>query len=88
MTTGPTGVLTADDQRAVGDGVSMRVGLIDGVQAVGTACDGAEAAQLAAVRRPTCTMDLRMPGTTDRRDGGPARADLLPGYRCDHLRRR
>ena len=40
-------VLIADDQRVVRDGLSMLVGLIDDVQVVGTACDGAEAVRLA-----------------------------------------
>ena len=55
-------VLIADDQRVVREGLSMLVGLIDDVQVVGTACDGAEAIQLAEDRRPDVVlMDLRMP---------------------------
>ncbi len=56
-------VLIADDQRVVREGLSMLVALLDDVQAVGTACDGAEAVRLAGDRRPDMVlMDLRMPG--------------------------
>ena len=59
----------------------MLVALIDDVQVVGTACDGAEAVRLAEDRRPDVVlMDLRMPGT----DGIAATADLrerLPAAR-------
>ena len=78
---GPIRVLIADDQRVVRDGLSMLVGLIDGVEVVGTACDGAEAVRLAEDHRPDVVlMDLRMPGT----DGIAATADLrqrLPATR-------
>ena len=74
-------VLIADDQRVVREGLSMLVALIDDVQVVGTACDGAEAVRLAQDRRPDVVlMDLRMPGT----DGIAATADLrerLPAAR-------
>ena len=73
MTTEAIRVLIADDQRVVRDGLSMLVALIDGVEVVGTASDGAEAVQLAAAYRPdVIMMDLRMPGT----DGISATADL------------
>jgi DNA-binding NarL/FixJ family response regulator len=66
-------VLIADDQRVVREGLSMLVALIDGVEVVGTACDGAEAVRLAATHHPdVIMMDLRMPGT----DGIAATADL------------
>src|SRR5512135_625326 len=69
----PIRVLIADDQRVVRDGLSMLVALIDGVEVVGTACDGAEAVRLAEDHRPDVVlMDLRMPGT----DGIAATADL------------
>jgi len=74
-------VLIADDQRVVRDGLSMLVALIDDVQVVGTACDGAEAVRLAEAHRPdVIMMDLRMPGT----DGIAATAALrerLPAAR-------
>jgi len=81
MTDSAIRVLIADDQRVVRDGLAMLVGLIDGVQVVGTACDGAEAVRLAEAHRPdVIMMDLRMPGT----DGIAATADLrerLPAAR-------
>ena len=55
-------VLVADDQRIVRDGLAMLVGLIDGVEVVGTACDGIEAVERARSGRPDIVlMDLRMP---------------------------
>jgi DNA-binding NarL/FixJ family response regulator len=58
----PIRVLIADDQRVVREGLSMLVGLIDDVEVVGAACDGAEAVRLAEARRPdVILMDLRMP---------------------------
>src|ERR1700740_1795302 len=77
----PIRVLIADDQRVVRDGLNMLVGLIDGVEVVGTACDGAEAVRLPEAHPPDVVlMDLRMPGT----DGIAATADLrqrLPATR-------
>ena len=59
----------------------MLVGLLNDVEVVGTACDGAEAVRLAEDRRPDVVlMDLRMPGV----DGIAATADLrerLPAAR-------
>jgi DNA-binding NarL/FixJ family response regulator len=56
-------VLVADDQRVVRDGLTMLVGLIDGIEVVDTASDGAEAVELAHRDRPhVVLMDLRMPG--------------------------
>ena len=81
MTTEAIRVLIADDQQVVREGLSMLVALIDGVEVVGMASDGAEAVQLAAAYRPdVIMMDLRMPGT----DGISATADLreqLPATR-------
>jgi DNA-binding NarL/FixJ family response regulator len=72
-------VLIADDQRVVRDGLNMLVSLIDGVEVVGLASDGAEAVTLAEAHRPdVIMMDLRMPGV----DGVAATAELrerLPG---------
>jgi DNA-binding NarL/FixJ family response regulator len=69
----PIRVLIADDQRVVREGLSMLVGLIDDVQVVGVACDGAEAVRLAEAQRPdVILMDLRMPDL----DGIAATAQL------------
>jgi DNA-binding NarL/FixJ family response regulator len=66
-------VLVADDQRVVRDGLVMLVGLIDGVEVVAAAGDGAEAVRLAEAHHPDVVlMDLRMPGT----DGVAATAQL------------
>ena len=77
----PIRVLIADDQRVVREGLSMLVALIDDVEVVDTACDGAEAVRLAETHHPdVIMMDLRMPGT----DGIAATADLrerLPAAR-------
>jgi DNA-binding NarL/FixJ family response regulator len=57
----------------VRDGLAMLVGLIDGVEITGAACDGEEAVRLATAQRPdVILMDLRMPGT----DGIAATAQL------------
>jgi DNA-binding NarL/FixJ family response regulator len=62
VTAPPLRVLIADDQRVVRDGLTMLVGLIEGVEVVGTAGDGAEAVALAERERPDVVlMDLRMP---------------------------
>jgi DNA-binding NarL/FixJ family response regulator len=77
----PIRVLIADDQRVVRDGLTMLVGLIDGVEVIGAAGDGAEAIRLAEAHHPDVVlMDLRMPGV----DGIAATADLrerLPAVR-------
>jgi len=77
----PIRVLIADDQRVVREGLSMLVGLIDDVEVVGVACDGAEAVRLAEAHRPdVILMDLRMPDL----DGITATAQLrerLPAAR-------
>ncbi len=58
----PIRLLIADDQRVVRDGLSMLVGLIEGVEVVGTAADGVEAVACAQRERPDVVlMDLRMP---------------------------
>jgi len=58
----PIRVLIADDQRVVREGLNMLVALIDDVEVVGAACDGAEAVRLAETYRPdVILMDLRMP---------------------------
>ena len=60
--TGPIRVLVADDQRVVREGLSTLLGLITGIEVVGTAADGNEALALAIQLRPDVVlMDLRMP---------------------------
>jgi DNA-binding NarL/FixJ family response regulator len=55
-------VLIADDQRVVREGLTMLVGLIDGVEVAGVASDGLEALALAEREHPDVVlMDLRMP---------------------------
>ena len=55
-------VLTADDQRVVREGLAMLLGLLPGVEVVGTAANGEEALTLADELRPDVVlMDLRMP---------------------------
>jgi DNA-binding NarL/FixJ family response regulator len=55
-------VLLADDQRVVREGLGTLLGLLDGIELVGTAADGEEAVALAARYDPDVVlMDLRMP---------------------------
>jgi DNA-binding NarL/FixJ family response regulator len=55
-------VLLADDQRVVREGLGTLLGLLDGIELVGTAADGEEALALAARHDPDVVlMDLRMP---------------------------
>jgi DNA-binding NarL/FixJ family response regulator len=55
-------VLVADDQRVVREGLATLLGLLAGVEVVGTAADGNEALALAIRLRPDVVlMDLRMP---------------------------
>jgi len=62
MAADPIRVLLADDQRVVREGLSMLVGLLPGIEVVGTAADGEEAVRLAVARAPDVVlMDLRMP---------------------------
>jgi DNA-binding NarL/FixJ family response regulator len=59
---GVTRVLLADDQRVVREGLSMLLGLLPGIEVVGTAADGEEAFAMALEQRPDVVlMDLRMP---------------------------
>jgi DNA-binding NarL/FixJ family response regulator len=63
MTEMPIRVLIADDQRVVREGLMMIIGLINGIEVVGTAGDGVEAIAVAAREQPEVVlMDLRMPG--------------------------
>jgi len=77
----PIRVLIADDQRVVREGLRMLVALIDEVEVVGAAADGAEAVRLAEICHPdVILMDLRMPDL----DGIAATAQLrerLPAAR-------
>jgi DNA-binding NarL/FixJ family response regulator len=62
MTAPSIRVLIADDQRIVREGLSMLVGLIEGVAVVGAASDGIEAVDLTQAEKPDVVlMDLRMP---------------------------
>jgi DNA-binding NarL/FixJ family response regulator len=55
-------VLLADDQRVVREGLGTLLGLLDGIELVGTAADGEEAVALAERFDPDVVlMDLRMP---------------------------
>jgi DNA-binding NarL/FixJ family response regulator len=55
-------VLAADDQRVIREGLAMLLGLLPGVQVVGTAANGEEALAMAGELRPdVILMDLRMP---------------------------
>jgi YesN/AraC family two-component response regulator len=75
-------VIVADDQRAVREGLATLVGLLDGIEVVGSASDGAEAVELARRERPDVVlMDLRMPSlTAPPRQHGSARS--FPKRRC------
>jgi DNA-binding NarL/FixJ family response regulator len=62
MTDERTTVLIADDQRVVREGLTMVLGLMPGVEIVGSARDGEEAITLADQLQPDVVlMDLRMP---------------------------
>ena len=62
MSDDPIRVLLADDQRVVREGLAMLVGLLPGIEVVGTAADGEEAVRLAVARAADVVlMDLRMP---------------------------
>ena len=63
MTSTQIRVLVADDQPVVRDGLAMLLGVIDGIEVVGAACDGIEAVELARREQPDVVlMDLSMPG--------------------------
>jgi DNA-binding NarL/FixJ family response regulator len=62
MSERPTTVLIVDDQRVVREGLTMVLGLMPGVEIVGTAQDGEQALLLVEQLRPDVVlMDLRMP---------------------------
>jgi DNA-binding NarL/FixJ family response regulator len=55
-------VLIADDQKVVRDGLAMLLGLLDAIEVVGTAVDGADAVRQALAADPDVVlMDLSMP---------------------------
>lgn len=58
----PLRVLVADDQKVVRDGLTLLLGLLPGVEVIGTAVDGADAVRQAAATGPDVVlMDLSMP---------------------------
>lgn len=58
----PVRVLLADDQRLVRESLATLLGLLGGIELVGSASDGEEAIALAIVHEPDVVlMDLRMP---------------------------
>ena len=81
MSADPIRVLLADDQRVVREGLEMLLGLLPGIEVVGSAADGEEAVRLAVARAADVVlMDLRMP----RMDGIEATrrlADARPAAR-------
>lgn len=84
-------VLVADDQKVVRDGLATLLGLIDGLEVVGVALDGADAVRQAEALAPDVVlMDLHMPGVdgveATRRlaaAGSPARVVVLTTYTDD-----
>ena len=60
--TEPLRVLVADDQKVVRDGLSLLLGMLPGVEVIGTAVDGADAVRQAVATGPDVVlMDLSMP---------------------------
>jgi DNA-binding NarL/FixJ family response regulator len=92
MTGERTKVLIADDQRVVREGLTMVLGLMPGVEIVGTARDGEEAIELVEQLQPDVVlMDLRMPRcdgveATHRltRSGTMTKVVVLTTYADDH----
>ena len=60
--TGPVRVVLADDQRLVRESLGLLLGLLDGIELLGSAADGEEALALVDRHRPDVVlMDIRMP---------------------------
>ena len=83
-------VLAADDQRVVREGLAMLLGLLPGVEVVGTAANGEEALAMAGELRPdVILMDLRMPKVDGvRRPQAARQPPRDQGRRADHVHRR
>lgn len=87
----PVRVLVVDDQAIVRDGLVMILGLLDGIEVVGTAADGEEALERVADLDPdVALMDLHMPRmsgveATDRlgQQGSRTRVVVLTTYSDD-----
>ena len=59
---GSVRVLVADDQKVVRDGISLLLGMLPGIEVIGTAIDGTDAVRQAAAAAPDVVfMDLHMP---------------------------
>ena len=89
--TPPVRVLVADDQKVVRDGLALMLSLLEGIDVVGTAVDGADAVRQAARAHPDVVlMDLDMPAMdgveATRRLVQPARRAARG--RAHHVRRR
>jgi DNA-binding NarL/FixJ family response regulator len=86
-----TTVVLADDQRVVRDGLATLLGLLPGIEVVGTASDGEEALALVDRLHPdVALMDLRMPRCDGveatrrlRERGSPTQVVVLTTYADD-----
>jgi DNA-binding NarL/FixJ family response regulator len=82
-TAAPIRVLVVDDQAVVREGLALLLGLLDGIEVVGTAADGEEAVALVGTASPDVVlMDLRMPrcdgvSATQRIRGEPDAPEVL-----------
>ncbi|HCT76277.1 MAG TPA: DNA-binding response regulator, partial [Micromonosporaceae bacterium] len=62
MTAEPVRVLVVDDQQLIREGIASLLSIQDGIEVVGTACDGRDAVDKAlAVTPDVVLMDVRMP---------------------------